>query len=110
MAAPGRLLTKKEKAKKAKLPCAPVTGATNIVLTQAPIIPVPIGSAAADKNLRLPWRKLAADPTMRAPNILPGKAKRLPVPMMFLIRLVVNAAPAAHKGPRSIPATTLIEC
>jgi hypothetical protein len=42
--------------------------------------------------------------------MLPGNAKRLPVPIRFLIRLVVNAAPTAQNGPSKTPAITFMEC
>jgi hypothetical protein len=74
------------------------------------MIPVPAGSAIAEKSLRLPCRERPATPTRNAPNMLPGNAKRLPVPIRFLIRLVVNAAPTAQKGPRRTPAITFMEC
>ena len=53
-------------------------------------------------KLMSPCRYFPAIPTRSAPNMLPGKAKRLPVPIMFLIRLVVKAVPQ----PRTVQANT----
>ena len=107
---PGTLLIKNDDDRKANPTSRPIIGATARELTQAPTMPVPMGSAAAAAILYLLGRILAAKPTKRAPNILPGKANKLPVPMRFLIRLVTNAAARAQKGPSAIPAITLIAC
>ena len=42
--------------------------------------------------------------------MLPGKAKRLPVPMMLRARDVQNAMPVPYTGPRNTPAITLTRC
>ena len=38
---------------------------------------------------------------MRAPNMLPGKAIRLPSPSRFLMRDAAKATPRPYHGPRS---------
>ena len=40
-------------------------------------------------------------PHMRAPNMLPGKAIRLPSPSRFLMRDAAKATPRPYHGPRS---------
>ena len=85
-------------------------GPSSFAPTHAPTIPVPIGSAQAESSLYFSGRARAASPTKSAPKILPGKAKRLPVPIILRITLVVKAAPTAHHGPRVMPASTLMVC
>ena len=101
---------RKEPEKKRKPMPLPMMGPRTFAPTQAPTMPVPTGSAQAAQTLYLSGRALAARPTKSAPNMLPGKAKRLPVPIRFLMTLVVKAAPTAHQGPRIIPASTFIVC
>ncbi len=54
-----------------------------------------------------PPKRPGREATASAPGILPVKAKRVPVPIATRRALVVKAAPAAHQGPRSTPATVL---
>ena len=40
----------------------------------------------------------------------PGKARRVPVPMRFLRRLVTKAIPTAYQGPKKTPPSILMKC
>ena len=69
--------------------------------TKAPIKPVPIISPNNPASIFLNF--LYKTPDKNAPIILPGKAKRLPVPKIFL-------SVEAYPGPNVTAVTTFIKC
>lgn len=105
--APGALLAKNAPAIAENPAAFPMAGPRIKAERAAPIIPVPRGSARAAHGF---LKNLSASPAAMAPGMLPGKAKKVPVPAIFLRRLVANAVPAAHQGPRAAPARTFIVC
>ena len=105
--APGTLLARKAPVSTEKPAACPTAGPRIQAEIAAPRNPVPRGSARAAQDA---LKYLNASPAAMAHGMLPGKAKRVPVPVMFRRRLVRKATPAAHHGPRATPARTFTVC
>ena len=72
------------------------------------MIPVPKTSPTYANGSFFKYRYKSPD--SKAPHILPGNARRVPIPRRLRIRLAINAAASPHHGPTSTAHKIFTRC